>query len=230
MVAGAAALLLTLWLATRRRQRAAARRVRDILAAPTIAPAAWRDGAEVVVRGVLRGDRPVVSVAVLGFGAGRELVENAPAAAPEAWLEVADDAGGEPVRVGFGGAVAVTVGSHVIRHHALPTSHFEAAAVGRDRVRRAMELRMWPSGIDAFHIRRVLAGDQVLARGRMVRSPDDGSWQLTPASVTAAIELASLKAVVDPAPLSPLTSLGRAVAIGLVTFLTLAVAIYGATR
>jgi len=91
IVAGVVVFLAAMVAATLWRKRAARRRV---IAATTgcVAPAlpdGWRDGEEVAVRGVLRAERPVRSIAVVGFVLGRELVEHAPSA-PEAVIEVGE--------------------------------------------------------------------------------------------------------------------------------------------
>lgn len=212
-LAGAVVLLIVIALGGVWRRRVAARRVAAALAAPTTPPAGWRDSAEVAIRGVLQAERPVMSIAVLGFALGTELVEHAPAA-PEATIEV------DGLRVALDGPVVVTVGSRVVRHHTIPTAHFEAASVARDKVRRAMQLGMWKSGIDAYHLRHVAPGDEVIARGMLAGG--DGAWRLTPSGPLAPITLAATRAVIDPPPAPPLGSLARAALAGVATWLLLA--------
>ena len=195
------------------RRRVAARRVAGALAAPTTPPAGWRDGAEVAVRGVLATERPVTTIAVLGFALGTELVEHAPAA-PDGAIEV------DGARLALDGPVVITVGSRVVRHHAIPTAHFEAASVARDKVRRAMQLGMWKSGIDAYHLRHVAPGDEVIVRGTLAGG--DGAWSLVPPGPLAPITIAATRAVVDPPPAPPLGSLARAALAGVATWLVLA--------
>lgn len=207
-VVGALALALALASSLRRRRRAAEQRIRTALAVEPTALEAWQDGEPVVIRGILDGERAIASVAVVGFGGGRELCELGHASA-EAWIVVEDR------RIALDGPVAVAVGSHVIRHHKLPMSHFEAATILRDRARRAMQLHLWPSGIDSYHLRRVKPGDEVIARGRLRASED--RWELVPGTGTvehAAIELTAVEAVVDPVPAPPLGTLARAVLAG----------------
>jgi hypothetical protein len=213
--AAVAAVIATLRLAQRTRRRAAQRRVREALAPAPVPPAEWRDGAEVAVRGVLRADRAITTVAVVGFANGDELTELTHDAIDDAWLEVAD------VRVALGEPLTVRVGSHVVRHHEPPRERFEAAMIGRDKARRATELRIWRGGVDGYHLRKVAAGDEVLARGRLARDGD--GWRLVPAGgVGSAIELAAIRAVVDPVMLPPQTSVGRAMVFAAVAFLATA--------
>jgi hypothetical protein len=212
-LAGAVVLLAVMALGGVWRRRVARRRVAAALAAPTTAPADWRAGAEVAVRGVLSTDRPVMSIAVLGFAFGAELVEHAPAA-PDAAVEV------DGARVALDGPVVIAVGSRVVRHHAIPTAHFEAASVARDKVRRAMQLGMWKSGIDAFHLRYAAPGDEVIARGTLAGG--DGAWRLTASGPLAPITLAATRPVIDPPPAPPLGSLARAALAGVATWLLLA--------
>jgi hypothetical protein len=213
-LAGAVVFLVVMMLGTAWRRRVARRRVAAALAPEPAAPAAWRDGDPVAVRGILRAERPVTTIAVLGFALGTELVEHAPAA-PEAAVEVE----GVPVRLD--GPVVIDAGSRVVRHHAIPTAHFEAASVARDKVRRAMQLGMWKSGIDAYHLRHVAPGDEVIARGRLARA-GDGAWHLTPPGPLAPITLAATRAVVDPPPAPPLGSMARAALAGVATWVLLA--------
>lgn len=205
-VVGAVAAAIALVVSLRRRQHAAEARIRAGLAAEIASE--WTDGELAAIRGVLDAERAITSVAVVGFGGGRELCELGHASA-DAALTVGDR------RLVLDGPIAVAIGSHVIRHHTLPTSHFEQAAILRDRARRAMQLHLWPSAIDAYHLRKVKPGDEVIARGRLRRT-DDG-WTLVPGLGTvevAAIELTALSAVVDPVPAPPLGTLARAVAAG----------------
>jgi len=221
IVAGVVVFLAAMVAATLWRKRAARRRV---IAATTgcVAPAlpdGWRDGEEVAVRGVLRAERPVRSIAVVGFVLGRELVEHAPSA-PEAVIEVGE------ARLVVDGPVAITVGSRVVRHHAIPTEHFEQATVARDKVRRSMQLGMWKSGIDAYHVRHVAPDTEVIGRGRLVRDPD-GTWRLTAPGVTAPITLAAIGGVVDPPPAPPLGTMARAALAGVATWVLVALATHG---
>ncbi len=219
-VIGGVALAAAFVVFMRRRTVAAQARIRAALDATPAAPDTWRDGDEVAIRGVLDTERPLTSVAVVGFGGGRELCELGHASA-DAWVEV----GGR--RVALDGPIAVAVGSHVIRHHTLPTSHFEAATVLRDRARRTMQLGFWPSGIDAYHLRRVKPRDEVIARGRL--RAVDGEWALVPRATTvekAAIELTAVAAVVDPVPAPPLGTLARAFLVGLAAWLLVAAIAY----
>lgn len=188
---GVAAFLASMIAAVARRRRAATRRVQAALA---------RDA---TVTGTLVAERPLVDVAVLGFGRGDELVEHAPVA-----TDAAIDDG--PRRVVLDGAFAITAGSRVVRHHAVPTDHFEAATVARDKVRRAMQMNMWPSGIDAYHVRYLRPGDEVRAHGRLVE--DAGAWRLV--GDGKPIELVARAAVVDPVPLPPLGAMARAALVG----------------
>lgn len=204
-LAGAAVFLAVMIAADLWRRRAARRRVAAATTRAVAPPAAWRDGEEVAVRGALRAERPVTTIAVMGFVFGTELVEHAPTA-PEAAVEV------EGARVALDGPVVIEVGSRVVRHHKIPTDHFEAATVARDKVRRAMQLGMWRSGIDAYHLRHVAPGDEVIARGRLVRDPD-GGWRLT-----GPVSLAATRAVVDPAPSPPLGTMARAALAGVATW------------
>jgi hypothetical protein len=191
------------------RRRAARRRVAAALAAAPTAPAAWRDGEPAVIAGVLHAERPVVSVAVLGYGRGKEQVEHGRGAAPEAWLDVDGE------RVELAGSVAIVVGSRVVRHHAVPPEQFEIATVARDKARRAGQLDVWHGGVDGYHVRYVKDGDVVLARGTLVRG--DGGWRLDDA-----IELAARGGVVDPVVAPPMRTLAHAAIAGLAVWVGLA--------
>src|SRR5688500_10968771 len=188
--AAVAVLSATLTIAKARRHRAARARVREALAVAPTPPDAWSDGADVTLRGVLRAERPVTALALISFASGREQIELATSAVDDGWLEVGD------IRVALAGSVAIAVGSHVLRHHELPPDRFEAASVARAKVRRATELHLWRGGIDGYHARRISPGDEVLARGRLVRDPDSDTWRLAP--IRDAIELAAIGGVVDP--------------------------------
>ena len=194
-VAAGAAIVAVIAGVVARRTRAARRRVAAALAEPY------------TVRGVLRADRAVVSVAVVAF-AGEELAEIATRSADELAIERADGS-----RVVLDGTVAIVVGSRVVRHHAIPTEHFELATVARDRARRAMQLGAWRGGIDAYHVRSIAPGDELVARGVL-----DGD-RLVPPSIVRPIELASLRGTVDPAPMPPLAGLARAALAGAATWL-----------
>ncbi|MCB9564237.1 MAG: hypothetical protein H6708_27920 [Kofleriaceae bacterium] len=163
-VAGGAALVTTLQLAVWRRTRLARARVAAALAAPVTPRAAWVDGGDVVLRGTLRAERRISAIAGMGYAGGREQQELGYDAVDAAAIEV------EGERVALGEPLAVVVGSHVIRHHELPRDRFEAASLVRDRVRRATELHLWRGGVDGYHERRIADGEQVLARGRLVRA------------------------------------------------------------
>ena len=207
-LAGGIVFLAVMVIANVWRARAARRRVQAALGHEAAGTAAWRDGEEAWLRGVLRTERPVTTIALVGFAFGRELVEHAPAA-PEAAIDV------DGQTVTLDGPVTIEVGSRVIRHHTIPTAHFEAATVARDKVRRTMQLGQWPSGIDAYHLRQVAAGDEVLARGRLVRG-DDG-WR-----VAGPITLVAIRAVVDPPPAPPLGTMARAALAGVATWAAVA--------
>jgi hypothetical protein len=213
-VVGAIALILAMARSVRRRRKAAEARVRTALAAAP--PDELRDGELAAIRGALDAERAITSVAALGFGGGRELCELGHASADA--VVVSGDQ-----RIALDGPIAVVVGSHVIRHHTLPTSHFEAAVILRDRARRSMQLDLWPSAIDAYHLRRVKPGDEVIARGRLRRT-DDG-WALVAGAGTvevAAIELTAIAAVVDPVPAPPMGTLARSVLVGVAAWLLVA--------
>lgn len=219
-VIGGVALVLAFVWSQRRRVAIAQRRIAAALAVVPVSPDDWRDGDEVAIRGVLDTERPITSVAVLGFGGGRELCELGHTSA-DAWIEVG------AARVALDGPVAVSVGSHVIRHHTLPTSHFEAATIGRDRARRTMQLGFWPSGIDAYHLRKVKPRDEVFARGKLART--DAGWALRPIGNTpekAAIEVTAVAAVVDPVPAPPLGTLARSFLVGVAAGVAVAVIAY----
>jgi len=222
VVPGVAVVALVLWIAIERRRRAAAARVAAALAAPPVAPASWAAiGADTAV--VLRGrvDAPagarLACVAALGFADGKEQQE----LGNRGWPDTVLDVDGEPVVID--GPVAILAGSRVIRHHGLPPDHFELASIARDATRRASQMKMWLGGVDAFHVRLIAPGDEVLARGRLRR--DDTGWRLIPASDAkgAPIEVAATRApVIDPPPIPPLTSLARAFLAGVAVWSAIA--------
>jgi hypothetical protein len=211
--AGVATLATTLWLSAKQRERIAKKRVAAALAVAAVPPDAWRDGDEIVVRGRLDAERAVSAVALMGFADGDEQIELTHDAVDGATL----DCGGIPLALGE--PLAVLVGSHVIRHHEIPPERFTQATVGRDRIRRATEMKMWHGGVEGYHMRRVKPGDEVLARGRLARA-DDG-WRLEPIG-RRAIELTALAGVVDPVQLPPQSAMGRAVVFGAAAFLAAA--------
>src|SRR6185503_3709781 len=101
-VVGGVALIAAMVVFVRRRAVAAKARVREALAAEVTPPDAWADGDDVAIRGVLDTERPITSVAVVGFGGGRELCELGHASA-DAWVEVGAH------RVALDGPIAVAV-------------------------------------------------------------------------------------------------------------------------
>jgi hypothetical protein len=221
VIPGAVVFAFAMWTAVRRRAQAAAARVAEALAPVPLARDAWREDEPVVLRGTI--DAPasprLASVAALGFADGKEQQELGARGWPEAFLVCGDD------RIAIDGPVAIHVGTRVIRHHGLPPDHFELASIARDATRRASQMKMWLGGVDAFHVRLLAPGDEVLARGRL-RKVDDG-WVLLPRSESkgSTIDVAAIaKPVIDPPPVPPLTTMARAFLFAIVTWSAIALA------